>query len=159
MTTALWILAAILVVLGIAGTILPALPGTVLVFTGLVVAAWADDFTQVGWIAISVLGALTLLSIVCDLAASAAGASRVGASRAAVTGAAAGTLIGAFFGIAGLIVGPLAGAVIGELTAGTGIRRAGKVGLGAWLGFVVGTLLKIALAFAMVGVFIIAYLF
>jgi len=158
MTTALWILAVLLVIAGFAGTVLPALPGTVLVFAGLLLAAWLQDFTRVGGITIAILGALTLLSFVADFVASAVGAQRAGASRGAIIGAAIGTVVGIPFGIPGLLAGPFLGAVVGELAARPDILQAGKVGIGAWVGFVVGTLLKLALAFAMVGIFIVAYL-
>jgi hypothetical protein len=159
MTTALWILAVLLVLVGIAGTILPALPGTLLVFAGLLLAAWAEDFAEVGGWTIAALGALTVLSFVVDFAASALGAQRVGASRAAVIGAAVGTVVGIPFGIVGLLAGPFVGAVVGELVSAPDIVKAGKVGVGAWVGFVLGTGLKLALAFAMVGIFAVAYLF
>jgi len=157
MTTVLWIAAILLVLTGLAGTVLPVLPGTVLVFAGLLLAAWLQDFAQVGWITVAVLGALTLLSFVVDFVASAVGAQRVGASRGAIAGAAIGTVIGIPFGIPGLIAGPFLGAVVGELAARPDVLQAGKVGVGAWVGFVVGTLLKLALAFAMVGIFAVAY--
>ena len=157
MTTALWIVAVLLVIVGLAGTVLPALPGTVFVFAGLLIAAWAQDFAEVGGWTIALLGALTVLSFVVDFAASALGAKRVGASRAAVIGAAVGTVVGIPFGIAGLLAGPFVGAVVGELAAGPGLLKAGKVGVGAWVGFVLGTVLKLALAFAMVGIFAVAY--
>lgn len=158
MTTALWIVAVLLVLVGIAGTVLPALPGTVFVFAGLLLAAWLQDFAQVGAWTIAVLGALTVLSFVIDFAASALGAQRVGASRAAVLGAAIGTVVGIPFGIVGLLAGPFVGAVIGELVSAPDVIKAGKVGAGAWIGFMLGTVLKLALAFAMVGIFAVAYL-
>lgn len=159
MTTALWILAVVLVLVGIAGTVLPALPGTVFVFAGLLIAAWAQDFAQVSGWTVALLGVLTVLSFIVDFAASALGAQRVGASRAAVVGAAVGTVVGIPFGIAGLLAGPFVGAVVGELTAAPDLVKAGKVGIGAWIGFVLGTGLKLALAFAMVGIFAVAYVF
>lgn len=159
MTTALWIVAVLLVIVGLAGTVLPVLPGTVFVFAGLLIAAWAQDFAEVGGWTIALLGALTVLSFVVDFAASALGAKRVGASRAAVIGAAIGTVVGIPFGIAGLLAGPFVGAVVGELAAGPDLLKAGKVGVGAWVGFVLGTVLKLALAFAMVGIFAVAYVF
>jgi uncharacterized protein len=158
MTTALWIVAALLVIAGIAGTVLPALPGTLFVFGGLLLAAWLQDFARVGWGTIAVLGVLTVLSFVVDFVASAVGAQRVGASRGAVIGAALGALAGVAFGIVGLLVGPFVGAVAGELASRPDLLQAGRVGVGAWVGFLVGTLLKLALAFTMVALFVVAYL-
>jgi hypothetical protein len=153
----MWIVAALLIVAGIAGTVLPALPGIPLVFAGLVVGAWADDFERVGWVTLSVLGLLALASLAIDFAATAMGAKRVGATRKAIFGAALGTLVGLFFGIPGLIVGPFAGAVAGEMLSHGEWRRATSAGAGTWVGLLFGTLAKIALAFAMLGVFVFAF--
>jgi uncharacterized protein YqgC (DUF456 family) len=155
----LYILAALLIVIGIAGTIVPALPGVPVVFLGMVLAAWAGDFNQIGWLTLTVLGVLTALALLVDLLASLLGAKRVGASGWALFGAGLGTVVGLFFGIPGLILGPFVGAVLGELIAGSTLRRSTIVGVGAWLGFVFGTLAKIALCFTMLGVFALACLF
>ncbi|HET9693869.1 MAG TPA: DUF456 family protein [Steroidobacteraceae bacterium] len=152
-----WLLAAALIVVGLAGTVLPALPGIPLVFAGLVVGAWADDFQRVGWVTLSVLGVLTLASLAIDFAATAAGAKRVGATRKAIIGAAIGTLLGVFLGIPGLILGPFIGAVAGEMLSHGEWRRATSAGVGTWVGLLFGTLAKIALAFAMLGIFVFAF--
>ena len=114
----LYALAALLVVVGLAGVVLPALPGLPLVFVGMLIAAWAGDFVHVGVPTLVVLGLLTLLSFVVDFWATAHGAKRVGAGKAAMFGAALGTLVGAFFAIPGLILGPFLGAMIAELLRG-----------------------------------------
>ena len=153
----MWVVAALLIVAGMAGTVLPALPGIPLVFAGLVVGAWADDFERVGWLTLSVLGVLALASLAIDFAATAMGAKRVGATRQAIVGAAVGTLAGLFFGIPGLIVGPFVGAVAGEILSHGEWRRATSAGVGTWVGLLFGTLAKIALAFTMLGVFVFAF--
>ncbi len=157
-TESLWlVLAAVLVCVGIAGAVLPALPGVPLVFAGLLVAAWAGDFQQVTWVTLVVLGLLTLLSFVIDLVATAAGARRVGATKLAVLGAALGTLGGLFLGLPGLILGPFVGAVAGELISHGQVQQATRAGLATWMGLVFGTLAKLALVFTMLGVFALAY--
>lgn len=156
--TWMWVLAALLVVAGLAGTVLPALPGIPLVYAGLVLGAWADDFQRVGWLTLALLGVLTLLSLVIDFAATALGAKRVGATRWAIVGAAVGTFAGLFLGIPGLIVGPFAGAVTGELLSHGEWRRATSAGFGTWAGLLFGTLAKIALVFAMLGIYLFAFL-
>lgn len=113
---------------------------------------------RIGWVTLTVLGLLTILSFIVDLAASALGAKRVGASARAVWGAVIGTLVGLFFGIPGLLFGPFVGALIGELTVHGRIERAGRVGLATWIGLLFGTLVKLAIAFSMVGVFVFALL-
>lgn len=158
MIVALWVLAVLLIVVGVAGTILPALPGAVLVFAGVALAAWIDDFTRIsGWV-IGVLGALTLAAWLIDYVAAVAGAKRVGASKEAIIGAAIGTVVGIFTGLVGLIFMPLVGAAAGELIARRDLVRAGKVGIATWLGMVVGTIAKVAIVFVMVGLFVAALL-
>jgi len=152
-------LAVLLVVAGVIGTVLPVLPGALLVFAGLFVAAWADDFARVGVGGLAIVGALGLLSLAVDFLASILGAKRVGASPQALAGAALGTLVGVFFGIPGLILGPFVGAVLGELLARRGLARAGKVGLATSLGILVGGIAKLVLAFAMIATFLGFYLF
>ena len=158
-TTWYWIAASLLVVIGLFGTVLPGLPGTPLVFGGLLLAAWIDDFARVGPIPLAILGVLTLFSLVVDILGAMLGAKKVGASKQAIIGAALGTLFGLFAGIIGLIIGPLIGAVAGELMAKRDIQRAGKVGLATWIGILIATALKLALVFIMVGIFITAYFF
>ncbi len=161
MTTRLLLdaVAVLLVVAGIVGTVLPVIPGALFVFAGLFVAAWADEFARVGFGGLSIVAALGLLSLLVDFAGSVLGAKRVGASRQALAGAAIGAIVGIFFGIPGLILGPLAGAVLGELLARGGLVRAGKVGLATSLGLLLAAVAKLVLAFAMVATFLGFYLF
>jgi hypothetical protein len=154
----LWILSALLVGVGMAGTVLPMLPGVPLVFAGLLLAAWIGGFQQVGWPVLLVLGVLTLLSLAVDVAAASLGAKRVGASRAAVLGAALGTLVGVFFGLPGLLVGPFAGAALGQFLVRGDVADAGRAGFGAWIGFLLGSLAKLALAALMLVIFLVAWL-
>jgi len=156
-TTLLWLLAAALVLVGLAGAVLPALPGVPLVFGGLWLAAWIDDYARVGGWTLGVLGVLTVLAFVVDFAATALGARKVGASKHAIAGAALGTFVGIFFGLPGLLLGPFAGAVAGELAARGSITHAANVGIATWMGLLFGTLAKLALSLAMVGIFVGAY--
>ena len=158
MTEILLLLGGLLVIVGIAGTVLPALPGVPLVFVGLLIAAWAEGFQKVGWLPLTILALLTLAALAVDVLATSLGAKRVGASWKAMAGAALGTLVGIFLGLPGLILGPFVGAVIGEYISLRDWRQAGKVGLGTWLGLLLGTAAKIALAFTMLGIFVTAYL-
>jgi hypothetical protein len=151
------LVAAAMVLAGLAGSVLPALPGVPLVFGGLLVAAWADDFQRVGWVTLTILGLLTLLSFVIDFAATAMGAKRVGATKLAILGAAVGAIGGLFLGIPGLILGPFIGAVAGEMISHGKIEQAGKVGIATWVGLLFGTLAKLALVFTMIGIFLFAY--
>ena len=155
-----YVLAAVLVVVGLAGVVLPALPGLPLVFAGLLLAAWAGGFEQIHVATVVVLGLLTLLSFAVDFWATAHGARRVGASRKALVGAVLGTFAGLFvFPPFGLFVGPFAGALLGELWHGRELRRAAKVGFGTWLGILLSVVLKLGLAFAMLGLFALDWFF
>lgn len=151
-------IASVIVILGLVGTVLPVLPGNLLVFAGLLLAAWADQFTRVGVVGLSVIGALGLLAFAADLIASALGAKRVGASPQALIGATVGGVIGILFGIPGMILGPFAGAVLGELLARGRLAQAGKVGIGTWLGLLAAAVLKVVIAFLMIGTFFAFYL-
>jgi uncharacterized protein YqgC (DUF456 family) len=90
-----------------------------------------------------------------DAIASALGVKRVGASKQAMWGAVIGTTIGVFFGLTGILLGPFVGAVVGELLARRDVMQAGKAGVAAWIGFIIGTLGKLAIMFAMVGIFVV----
>jgi len=156
----LWyLLAGALILLGLAGTILPALPGLPLVFAGMLLAAWVDGFREIGVWTVLLLAVLTVVSIGVDILSTALGAKRVGAGKAAMFGAALGTLVGAFFAIPGLILGPFLGAMIAELLRGRELAHASRVGFGTWVGLALGTALKIGIAFAMLGIFVVALLF
>ena len=157
-----YLIAAALILIGLIGTVLPALPGLPLVFGGMLVAAWAGDFQQVGIPMLVVLGILTLLSLGIDLWATALGAKRVGASRKAVIGAVLGTVGGLAFGPLGLVLGPFAGALAGELLhrrslGAQHLGDAARIGFGTWMGILFGIVLKLGLAFAMLGLFALAW--
>jgi uncharacterized protein YqgC (DUF456 family) len=157
-TIALWILAVVLIVAGVVGTVLPALPGAILVFAGVALAAWIDDFARISGWTLGVLGVLTAIAWVTDYLAAAAGAKKVGASKFAIIGAVVGTVAGVFTGLVGLIFMPLVGAAIGEYLAQKDALRAGRVGIATWLGMLAGTVVKVAVVFLMVGIFIAALL-
>ena len=154
-----WLLAVLIIAAGIAGTILPALPGPPLVFAGLLLAAWIDGFQKVGAVTLVVLGVVTLFAAVVDLLAGVYGAKRVGASRTALLGASLGTVLGIFFGIPGLVFGPFVGALAGEMLARGSAARAGRVALATWIGLAIAIAIKLALVGAMIGLFVLAYLF
>lgn len=156
-TILLWLLAGALVLLGIAGVVLPALPGPALVFLGLLLGAWIDDFAKIGGATVALLGALAALAWLIDFVAASLGAKRVGASTLAVVGAALGTVAGLFFGLLGLLLGPLVGAVGGELLSGRASHQAARAGVATWIGLIAGVAVKLALAFTMIGVFALAY--
>lgn len=164
MTVALlWILCVLLIVVGLAGTVLPALPGTVLVLAGIVLGAWIDDFTRVGFGMLAFIAVLAVLAWVMDYVAGLLGARKAGASRLALVGAAVGTVVGLFMGLVGVLFMPLVGAAVGEFWARRGQAQAGqqavKVGVATWVGIMVGLLAKVVLSCMMVGLFVVALIF
>jgi hypothetical protein len=155
----LLVVAALIAAIGLAGVVLPAIPGAPLLFAGLLLAAWAEDFAYAGIKTIAILGVLALLTYGVDFWATMYGAKRFGASKRAIIGALIGALAGMFFGLLGIIFCPFIGAVIGELSARKSPQDATRAGIGATLGLVLGAALKIALAFTMIGVFALARFF
>lgn len=154
-----YIAAALLAFVGFAGILLPALPGLPLIYAGLLLAAWADDFQHVGWLPLLILGVLTALSFLIDFLANIYGAKRLGASAHALWGSAIGTIAGLFFLPIGLLLGPFIGAWLGEYWHTRGLQQATRVGFGTWLGILLGTATKFALGFCMLGIFAFAWFF
>jgi uncharacterized protein YqgC (DUF456 family) len=151
----LWLAAGVLITVGLLGVVLPALPGPPLVFLGALLGAWAEGFVYLGWGSLAVLGALASLAVAVDFVAGAFGVRRYGASNRAVIGAIIGAAVGLFFGIAGVIAGPFVGAVLGELSVRRNLLAAGRAGVGATIGLVLGAAAKLAIACAMLGVIVV----
>ena len=145
-----------LVLAGLAGTVLPLLPGTLLVWAGLLLGAWIDDFTRVGVLTVVVITLLATLAWALDFVAGLMGAKRAGASKLALVGAAVGTIVGIFMGLVGVLFMPLVGAAIGEYWAQRDQQRAAKVALATWLGLMLGMVVKMAISFVMLGIFLVA---
>jgi uncharacterized protein YqgC (DUF456 family) len=156
MSGLLWVAAVALIAIGVAGTILPAIPGVTLVFLGMLLGAWIDDFARIPVWLVVIFALLTAVAWAVDYFAAAAGARRAGASKLAVVGAMVGTVAGIFTGLIGLLFMPLVGAAVGEFIAQRDLRRAGTVGVATWLGLLVGTAIKVAIVFAMIGAFVLA---
>ena len=158
MDIALYVLAALLIVGGLAGSVLPSLPGIPMVFGGIWLVAAVDGYRHLGLWWLLIIGALGTLGVIVDFIASTLGAKRVGASKLALWGTSAGTLIGMFFGIPGLLFGPFLGALAGELASGTSVLRSAHVGVATWLGLLFGTFVKLVISFVMIGLFVFAML-
>jgi uncharacterized protein YqgC (DUF456 family) len=154
-----FIVAALIVAVGLAGLVLPAIPGAPLIFAGLLLAAWAENFEYVRPGTLLFLALLALLTYAVDFWATMYGAKKFGASRRAIIGALLGALVGIFLGFPGVLFGPFIGAVMGELSAQRSLGDATRAGIGATIGLVLGAALKIALAFSMIGIFLVARFF
>ena len=153
----LWLIVALLVFVGLAGIVLPALPGVPLLYGGLLLGAWIDHFTQVSVTTIVVIGVLALLAWLIDFFASVFTTRSVGASRQAMIGTLLGGLIGIIGGLIGIILGTVIGAVVGEIMASRDAVHAGRVGMAAGMGFVLALVAKLVLALAMLAIFTYAY--
>ena len=153
-----WIAAFLLIVIGVAGTVLPALPGTLLVLGGIVLGAWLDDFTRVKPWVVAIIAVMAIAAWATDFLATLLGAKKAGASKLAIVGAALGTIAGIFMGLVGVLFMPFVGAVIGEYVAQKNAKQAAKVGLATWLGLLIGTVVKLVLVFMMIGIFVAALL-
>ncbi len=148
---------ALLILGGIIGSVVPIIPGPVLVLVGAVVYAWHTDFTVVSWTVLAVLAVLAILSQVLDYVASVFGAGKYGASKWGLAGAFIGGIVGIFFGgIIGIIIGPFIGAVVFELFHGKTFAMSFKVGYGTLLGLLGGALGRLIIALIMAGVFVVS---
>jgi hypothetical protein len=151
------VIAAVLIAAGLAGAVVPMLPGIPLIFAGLWMVAAVDRYQHVGWGWLTAIACVGAFGLTLDLTAAALGAKRVGASARAVSGALIGTLVGLFFGLPGLIFGPFVGALIGELSAGRSLERSAHVGFATWIGLIFGTVVKLAASVMMVVLFAAAW--
>jgi uncharacterized protein YqgC (DUF456 family) len=155
----LYVLAAALIVGGLAGAILPILPGVPMIFGGIWLAAAVDEYRHLGWGWLVAIGIVAALGIAVDFISGSLGAKKIGASPRALWGAGIGTTIGMFFGLPGLLIGPFAGAVVGELWSGKSILRSAHVGVSTWFGMLLGIVAKVVLSFLMIGMAGVALLF
>lgn len=151
----LWIIGGVLTATGLAGLVLPMLPGAPLLFLGLLCGAWAEGFRHIGPWTLLALALLAGLTYLVEFAAAAFGAARYGGSRRAMAGAALGGLVGLLLGVPGILLGPFVGAVIGELSMQRSLDQAGRAGFGTVVGLAIGVAGKLAIGIAMIGLFVI----
>lgn len=153
-----WVLAVLLIVAGVVGTVLPGVPGVLLVFGGMLLVAWIDGFARIGWVTLTILAGLALLSLLADLVGGVLGAKRAGASRLALLGAAIGSVVGLFYGLAGILIAPFFGAAAGELMNRSRLAQAARVGVAAGIGVALTLVARVIIVLAMLIVFIASYL-
>lgn len=151
-----WTLTVLLMTAGVIGTVLPLVPGHVLVFAGALVHRFAFGDASVSWWAIVIMAVLVLAGAAVDFLSGAAGAKYFGATRWGAIGGLAGAIVGLFFGLPGIIIGPLLGVLAGELLSGRGLLPAGKSTWGSLIGAVAGGVLKFVIALLMVATFAIS---
>lgn len=158
--THLWgfLAATPLIVGGFAGTLLPVLPGTLMILCGFLLYGFIAGFDNLGLFFFVVQAMLVGLSYLVDFLATAFGVRMYGGSRAAAWGAVLGSLLIFVIGPIGILVGPLVGAIAGELLMGEQVRQALHSGFGSFIGFIGGTLAKLAISFVMVAWFMVRIL-
>ncbi len=150
----LWVFALLCMLTGFAGMLLPIMPGAPILFLGLLLGAWADNFQYIGFWTLLLMALLTVLTYLIEFFASALGARKFGGSNRAIWGAALGGFIGIFFSIPGIILGPFIGAVLGELSLQRTVDQASRAGLGTVIGLALGIAGKIAIGMTMIGLFL-----
>jgi len=156
----LWfVLAGLAIVVGFVGIFIPLLPGPPLIFAGLWLIAWVDQFLHVGMGTLSLLAGLAALAWLIDNIAALLGVKRAGASMLSMLGAVIGSVLGLFGGLLGILLGPIIGAMIGEWLAVRDHAQTARVGIAAGLSFIVAVALKLGLACAMLGVFALRWWF
>mgnify|MGYP006268624205 CR=1 FL=1 len=159
MSALLYVLGVLSLLVGLAGVVLPGLPGSLFLVAGVVLIGWAGHFAVVGWGTIAIAAALGIAIAAVDWLAGIMGAKAFGASKWALVGGAVGLLAGLFFGLPGVLLGPAVGAFAFELAKDPNLAQAAKSGVGALLGFVVGSVVKVAFAFFLLGVLALAFVF
>lgn len=150
METAALIIAIILFVAGILGTVLPFLPGAALIYIGMLIYGIMTKFVALDWMFFIIQAVLLIFVFLVDYWATAFGTKRFGGSKQAAWGAIIGTIAGIFFGPLGIIIGPFLGAVIAEIIRGTEFKQTIRVGIGTIVGFLGGSILKIAVELVMI---------
>jgi uncharacterized protein len=151
--TLLDLVVALLMIAGLAGALLPMLPGTPLIFAGALLYAYATDFETIGVGRLAILAVLAAVSSVLEHVAGALGARKFGGSRAAVIGALIGAVVGLAWPPLGLLVGPLVGAIAGEFMRTRQLAGSVRAGMGTALGVIAGVVSHFALAVVMVALF------
>ena len=146
----LLILGIILIVLGLAGCILPVIPGPPLSFAGLLILRFTgfveeprtEQFDTILWIT----AVAAILVTVLDYIVPVWGTKKFGGSRYGTIGAMLGLIAGLFFAPLGIIIGPFIGAVAGEIMAGKDNRSSLRAGFGSLIGFLTGVVMKITVS-------------
>ena len=152
---ALFSISLVIMLVGMAGIIVPIIPSIPLVWLGAFIYAIFTHFEKITWMLLLIFALITIFSIVLENLGNVYGAKKFGATRWGIIGSIVGTGIGFYMGgPIGLILGPIAGTVIFELIGGKGYKGALKSGLGNFVGFLGGSVMKIVVGLTMIGIFI-----
>ncbi len=148
--------AILIMIIGLIGTVLPVIPGALLIFLTALVYALLTDFKEITSDILIILLIITGVTYLLDWLATTFGIKKMGGSYWGVCGAFLGMIIGLLIpgvGIVGFIVGAFVGAFLFELMIGKTTQKALKAGLGSFIGFLAGGVIKLFLAAVMIGIF------
>ena len=146
-------LALLLMAVGLVGSVVPGLPGTPVVLLAAIGHRLCFGQASASTLVLIVLGLLTVVSLVCDYLATILGAKKFGATWRGAFGAVVGGLIGLFFGLPGMILGPFLGATLLEMLGDKKFKAALKAGAGAVVGLLLGIIGKFAICVIMIALF------
>ena len=149
-----WFLTVALMVVGLIGTVVPLVPGTILILCGAVLNHFF--LHSIGWSTLLVLTLLMIAAQALDIVSGSLGAKWFGATRWGAIGGILGAIVGLFFGLPGIFVGPLVGALIGELLGGKGLLPAGRSSWGTLIGTTAGIIGKFRIGSVMIVWFLVA---
>ncbi len=151
-------IALLIMCIGCLGSLLPGIPSTPLVLISAIGHKIYFKAASIGWIVIVLLVLITALALVMDYLATVYGAKRFGATKKGMAGAIVGGIIGLFFNLPGIILGPFIGAVIFEMIGGREWKPAAKAGVGATLGLFAGAVGKLFCCLSMMALFVVSVL-
>lgn len=154
-----FIVALVVMIVGLAGVILPVLPGIPLIFAAAALYGIVTGFSGIGLNMILFLAGLTVFGLIVDYLANYLSVRKMGGGRAGAVGAVIGLMVGVWLGLAWIVILPFVLAVAFELLAGKEGRSAFKAGLGAMVGLLFGGLLRFVIGCVMIGLFVWAVLF
>lgn len=150
-----WLLVIVLFAVGLIGTVLPVVPGPLIICAAIVLhRVFLGAEASVSWITVAIVVMLTAIAFALEFVAASFGARRFGATKWGALGAVVGGMAGLFFGLPGLFIGPIAGAIAAEFLAGRKLIAAGRAGWGTLLGNLGGMLAKLVLAVTMIVLFL-----
>ena len=151
----LFAISVMIMLVGMAGIIVPIIPSIPLIWLGAFLYAIFTHFEKITWMLLLIFALLTIFSIVLENLGNVYGAKKFGATRWGIIGSVVGTGVGFYIGgPVGLILGPIVGTVVFELIGGKGYKGALKSGLGNFVGFLGGSIIKLIVGLTIIFIFI-----
>ncbi len=146
-------LALVVMLIGLIGSLLPVLPGTPLILAAVIGHRLYFGAASISNFVLVIMVGLMLVSLVFDFLSSMLGAKKFGATWLGVAGAVIGGIIGLFFSLPGIILGPFLGAMLFEMLGDKELKKAAHAGLGATIGLLLGIIGKFSIGIVMIILF------